>query len=146
MSSYRISHDSPFSGLLSIFNPKFLWGLGCHALVILMMKLKVANLFVVDLVSICTSSVTCVYLGHIFSFLMLLIWSPYALPVSHLFTYVVYSPFPIWANPTFIPPPPPLSLSLFLLFLNLKGFMGARENQNSDDEHIRSTAESDFYI
>ena len=86
--------------------------LGCHALVSLMIKLKVANLFVVDLVSICTSVVTYLYLGHLFSFLTLLIWSPYALPVSHLFTYVVYSPFPIWANPTFIPPLPSLSLSV----------------------------------
>ena len=93
MSLYWISHDSPFSGLLSIFNPKFLWGLGRHALVILMMKLKVANLFVVDLVPICTSGVTYVYLGHLFSFLMLLIWPPYALLVSHMFTYVIYSHF-----------------------------------------------------
>ena len=95
--------------------------LGCHALVSLMIKLKVANLFVVDLVSICTSSVTYVYLGHLFSFLTLLIWSPYALPVSHLFTYVVYSPFPIWANPTFIPPSLSLSVSFVSEFERVHG-------------------------
>ena len=48
------SYDSPFNGLLLFFNPKLPLGLGCCALVItLMIKAKIVDLFVVDMVSIC---------------------------------------------------------------------------------------------
>ena len=54
----------------AVLFPKFVLGLGCCALVTLTIKTKVAILFVIDVVSIYTSSVTYFDLGLLFSFLM----------------------------------------------------------------------------